>query len=152
MNSTQNPPEALAVGHSAAFHRKELRNRLSALEYHVTQEAGTERPFTGQYWDCKDEGVYACIVCDAELFSSHTKYDSGTGWPSFYEQVAEGRIDRRQDLSGGRVRTEVVCSRCGAHLGHVFPDGPPPTGERYCINSASLQLARAPEQASGHTA
>ena len=124
-----------------SFSRQEVRNRLSALEYYVTQEAGTERPFTGRYWNCKDEGVYTCVVCGASLFSSDTKYDSGTGWPSFYEEIAEGCVERRPDHSGGRVRTEVVCCICSAHLGHVFDDGPQPTGERYCINSASLRLA-----------
>ena len=140
MNASPNSQEALKTEHAPALDRQELRSRLSDLEYHVTQEAGTERPFTGQYWDCKEEGVYTCIVCGAELFSSDTKYDSGTGWPSFYEQI-EASVERRQDRSHGRIRTEVVCSKCGSHLGHVFEDGPPPTGERYCINSVSLRLA-----------
>ena len=122
--------------------RRELRRRLSSLQYHVTQEAGTERAFTGEYWDCKDDGTYHCVVCDTALFSSETKYDSGTGWPSFHSELGTDRVGRRRDLSGGWVRTEAVCNSCEAHLGHVFDDGPAPSGERYCMNSASLNLRR----------
>ena len=125
-----------------AFTDEELRHRLTPEQYHITQQAGTERAFTGEYWDCKDEGMYRCRVCDEPLFTSETKYDSGTGWPSFYEEVAEGKVDRHTDSSHGMVRTEAVCASCGAHLGHIFPDGPHPTGERYCMNSASLRLDR----------
>ena len=121
-------------------HRRGLREQLSPLQYHVTQEAGTERAFTGEYWDCKDDGVYHCVVCNTALFSSDTKYDSGTGWPSFHSEMDEGRVGRRSDRSHGWVRAEAVCNNCGAHLGHVFDDGPTPTGERYCMNSASLNL------------
>ena len=121
----------------------ELRDRLDPLQYHVTQEAGTERAFTGVYWDCHDEGVYRCVVCDEPLFTSDTKYESGTGWPSFWQPVSEDAVERHTDVSHGMVRTEARCANCGAHLGHVFPDGPRPTGERFCMNSASLRLQKA---------
>ena len=121
----------------------ELRGRLTPTQYQVTQRAGTERPFTGEYWDCHDDGVYRCIVCDMALFDSGTKYDSGTGWPSFWESVDPSRIEIRTDTSHGMVREEAVCAGCGAHLGHRFDDGPQPTGQRYCMNSASLRLDRA---------
>jgi peptide-methionine (R)-S-oxide reductase len=120
---------------------EELRKRLSKLQYRVTQQAGTERPFTGEYWNTKAPGVYHCIVCDAPLFSSDTKYDSHSGWPSFWEALDPEAVELHEDRSLGMVRTEVVCASCGAHLGHVFPDGPQPTGERFCMNSASLRLA-----------
>ena len=120
-----------------------LRERLTPTQYHVTQEAGTERAFTGKYWNCHDDGTYRCIVCDTALFSSDTKYDSGTGWPSFWEAVDPSKVHIRSDRSFGMIREEAVCAKCGAHLGHRFGDGPPPTGERYCMNSASLRLDRA---------
>ena len=119
----------------------DLKDRLTPLQYEVTQHAGTERAFSGEYWNCHTDGTYHCIVCDEELFSSDTKYDSGTGWPSFWEEIAEGKVARHSDTSHGMTRTEAACANCGAHLGHVFPDGPRPTGERYCMNSASLRLA-----------
>jgi peptide-methionine (R)-S-oxide reductase len=119
---------------------EELRQRLDPLQYHVTQEAGTERAFTGVYWNCHDDGVYHCIVCDAPLFTSDTKYESGTGWPSFWKPVSDDAIETHTDMSHGMVRIEARCANCGAHLGHVFPDGPQPTGERFCMNSASLRF------------
>ncbi len=118
----------------------ELRQRLTPLQYEVTQRAGTERAFSGEYWDAKDPGTYRCVVCDEPLFSSDTKYDSGSGWPSFWEAVDPEKVVLHEDRSLGMVRTEVNCARCGAHLGHLFPDGPQPTGDRYCMNSASLRL------------
>jgi peptide-methionine (R)-S-oxide reductase len=125
------------------FTEAELRERLTPEQYEVTQNAGTERAFTGIYHDDKTEGVYNCIVCETPLFSSDTKYDSGSGWPSFYRPIDESRVENKTDTSYGMVRTEVLCANCGAHLGHVFPDGPQPTGERYCMNSASLNLEKA---------
>jgi peptide-methionine (R)-S-oxide reductase len=120
----------------------DLRARLTPLQYEVTQHQGTERAFSGEYWDCHDDGTYHCVVCGEPLFASDSKYDSGTGWPSFTEPKGDGAVESRRDASHGMVRDEVVCGNCGAHLGHVFPDGPQPTGERYCMNSASLRLAR----------
>lgn len=120
----------------------EWRQRLTPEQYRVARQGGTERPFTGEFWDCKEAGVYRCVGCGAALFSSETKYDSGTGWPSYYEAVEGAPVEERADRSYGMVRTEVRCGACGSHLGHVFPDGPQPTGQRYCINSASLDLDR----------
>lgn len=125
------------------YTESELRARLTPEQYEVTQNAGTERAFTGIYHDTKDEGLYRCIVCDEALFDSGTKYDSGSGWPSFYQPLDSSKVELRQDRSFGMVRTEVTCATCGAHLGHVFPDGPRPTGERYCMNSAALNLDKA---------
>ncbi|HEX6946761.1 MAG TPA: peptide-methionine (R)-S-oxide reductase MsrB [Acidimicrobiia bacterium] len=118
----------------------EWRSKLSPEKYHILREGGTERAFTGQYWDTKTKGVYRCAGCGAELFSSDTKYDSGSGWPSFYEPMDEDMVEELPDHSYGMIRTEIRCANCGSHLGHVFPDGPEPTGLRYCVNSASLDL------------
>jgi len=122
----------------------DLKLKLTPMQFHVTQEAGTERPFTGEYWDTKEPGTYHCVVCGTELFDSETKFDAHCGWPSFYKAIDDGRIEYIEDRAHGMLRTEVRCANCGAHLGHVFPDGPAPTGDRYCINSASLNLERRP--------
>jgi peptide-methionine (R)-S-oxide reductase len=127
---------------------EELRERLTPLQYEVTQHAGTERAFTGEYWDTKDPGTYHCIVCGTPLFRSEVKYDSGSGWPSFWEAIDPAKVELLEDRSHFMTRTEVRCATCGAHLGHVFPDGPQPTGDRYCMNSASLRLERDGEAAS----
>ena len=125
---------------SEQFNEQELRERLSPLQYHVTQEAGTERAFPGETWDQNGPGIYRCSVCGDDLFSSETKYESGSGWPSFWEPLSESAVETEIDNSHGMVRVEAVCRSCGAHLGHIFPDGPQPTGDRYCMNSASMQF------------
>ncbi|HSK90749.1 MAG TPA: peptide-methionine (R)-S-oxide reductase MsrB [Euzebyales bacterium] len=122
---------------------EQWRERLTAEQYRVLRAKGTEPPFTGAYWDVKRDGVYRCAACEQPLFTSDTKYDSGTGWPSFYEPVAPDAVRTETDTSHGMIRTEAVCGYCGSHLGHVFDDGPQPTGLRYCINSVSLDLDEA---------
>ncbi len=118
----------------------EWRAQLNPEEYRICREKGTERAFTGEYWDEHRAGTYVCRACGEALFSSDTKYDSGSGWPSFFQPVQKSVIDEHRDSTHGMIRTEITCSRCGSHLGHVFPDGPRPTGLRYCVNSASLRL------------
>lgn len=121
---------------------EDWRSELTPEQYRVTREKGTEMPFTGEYYQNKEEGVYRCVCCGAELFSSDAKYESGSGWPSFYEAANKENVATEDDSSHGMRRTEILCSRCHAHLGHVFPDGPRPTGLRFCVNSASLKFEK----------
>jgi peptide-methionine (R)-S-oxide reductase len=128
------------MAQNAAMDEAELRHRLTPIQYAVTQEAATEPAFSGAYWNLHEDGVYRCVVCRAPLFDARTKFESGTGWPSFFDVMEQGRVTTHTDTTHGMRRIEARCAACGAHLGHVFPDGPRPTGLRYCMNSAALEF------------
>jgi len=140
-DADSNGPGGKRIGKSDA----EWRVKLTPEQYEVCRQKGTERPFTGAYNDCKREGVYRCVCCGNALFDSESKYESGTGWPSFTQPIAAENVSTREDRSIGSLRTEVICANCDAHLGHVFPDGPTATGKRYCMNSVALDLEEADE-------
>jgi peptide-methionine (R)-S-oxide reductase len=136
------PQGAVTMADKVVKTDEEWRAMLTPEQYEVARRKGTEQAFTGKYWNLHDQGMYLCVCCGNELFTSDTKYDSGCGWPSFYAPLDESKIDKAVDRTYGMTRTEVTCSRCGAHLGHVFDDGPNPTGLRFCMNSASLDFTK----------
>ena len=140
--SGQSTEKNTVNGENVRKSEAEWKASLTPEQYHVLRDKGTERPFTGRYWNVKDDGTYTCAGCGQELFKSDTKFDAGCGWPSFYEAIDSGKVTAKEDNTHGMRRTEVVCSRCGGHLGHVFNDGPAPTGQRYCINSLSLNFVK----------
>lgn len=125
---------------------EEWKTQLTPTQFAVCRQKGTERAFTGEYYDCKEEGIYQCVCCGADLFTAATKYNSGTGWPSFWEPLTPDSVNTEVDQSYGMRRVEALCSKCDAHLGHVFDDGPAPTGQRYCMNSVALKLVKKPEE------
>jgi peptide-methionine (R)-S-oxide reductase len=136
-----------AVGYEVDKTEEEWRQLLTPQQFHVLRESGTERAFSGEYWNVHDDGTYHCAACDAVVFSANTKFESGSGWPSFFDVIDEDAVELVEDRSHGMIRTEVRCRRCGSHLGHLFADGPRPTGQRYCMNSASLRLEKAADDA-----
>ena len=138
-------PKAPPTDTEVSMNETEWKEKLTEEQYYVCRQKGTEQPFTGKYVNHKEDGTYTCVACGEELFSSKTKYDSRSGWPSFYDAIEKGNIRTEQDSTLGVVRTEIMCAKCGSHLGHVFDDGPQPTGLRYCVNSASLDFVKKEE-------